>query len=375
MNLPPHKLVTSQREWFDCLHRLQQEPRLAVDLEANSMYAYKEQVCLIQITIPGQDYIVDPVADFDIEGFGQIIEDEAVEKIFHAAEYDLTLLKREYNWQCRHLFDTMWAARILGYERYGLASLLQDFYGVKQNKKFQKSNWCRRPLTAKQLSYAQRDTHHLLHLRDKLAQELEEKGHMAEALEIFREQTQVTPGNNDFDPNGFWSISGSYDLNRRQQAILKALYTFRDEEAKRRDQPLFKVFGDKTLYQLAQASPSNLQQMQDVYGMSNGQIRRYGRRLLKVIQDNKNAAPPPYPKRNKRPPEKVCNRYDKLHTWRKLKAQDRGVESDVILSKDAMWAIARLNPKSTTQLAPIEELGPWRRRAYGAEIIELLDSL
>ena len=147
MTLPPFKFVKNHSTWTKCLAQLHREPRLAIDLEANSLYAYRERVCLIQISIPGQDYIVDPIVGFDLEALGAIIADPAVEKIFHAAEYDLILLKRQYNWTLNNLFDTMWATRILGKDRCGLANLLRSYFQVKQNKKHQKANWCKRPLS------------------------------------------------------------------------------------------------------------------------------------------------------------------------------------------------------------------------------------
>jgi ribonuclease D len=374
MSLSPATLVTSDRAWQECLARLQTEPRLGIDLEANSMYAYRERVCLIQISIPTQDYIVDPTAVADLDGLGQLLANPAIEKVFHAAEYDLMLLKRQYEWQCAHLFDTMWSARILGYERYGLGNLLQELYGVEQNKKYQKANWCKRPLTLDLLKYAQLDTHYLLALRDHLAAELVAQNRLEEALEIFAEQTGVDPNHQTFDPDGFWYISGAYDLPRQQQAVLKALYAFRDQQAERSNQPLFKVLSDRTLLELAQSCPATLRELHKVYGMSEGQVRRYGRQLLPLIAESQQAEPPRYPKRNHRPPEEVCNRYDKLHTWRKEKAQARGVESDVILSRDCLWALAHLNPQHSEQLAQVEELGDWRRRTYGQEIIQVLQN-
>ena len=276
MRLPRHELIATPQAWQVCWERLQEEDSLAIDLEANSMYAYRERVCLIQISIPGQDYIVDPEADLDLSGLGEIIADPAVEKIFHAAEYDLLLLKREYGWQLNNLFDTMWSARILGYERYGLANLLEQLYQVKLNKRHQKSNWCKRPLSASQLDYAQHDTHFLFRLRDHFEAELQARDCLVEAQEIFAEQTQVPPGDNSFDPDSFWSINGARKLTRRQQAVLKALNIYCDDEAKRRDLPLFKVLGNKTLTQLAREMPRNSQELRRVHGMSHGQVRRYG---------------------------------------------------------------------------------------------------
>lgn len=373
MDLPHHKYIAAPHAWQACLQQLQSEPRIAIDLEANSMYAYRERVCLIQVSISTQDYIIDPLARLDLAGLGDLIADPSVEKVFHAAEYDLTLLKREYGWELHNLFDTMWAARILGYPRFGLASLLEEIYQVKLNKRYQKSNWCRRPLTLAQRRYAQLDTHYLLQLRDHLAAELAAAGCEAEAQEIFAEQTRVKFTNHEFTPDSFWSIQGAHDLNRRQQAVLKELAIYRDKEARKRNQPHFKILSNRTLMELAQSLPSKLNQLRHVHGMTAGQIQRHGRPILQAIQAGLHAPAPARPKRNKRPPEQVLNRFDRLHRWRKDRAQARGVESDVIMSRDTLWAIALANPRSTVDLEKIEELGQWRNQTYGREILSLLN--
>lgn len=374
MRLPPHHLIITSADWQACLAKLEREPRIAIDLEANSMYAYRERICLIQISIPTQDYIIDPVKSLDLSGLGRILADTAVEKIFHAAEYDLLLLKREYGWELNNLFDTMWAARILGYKQYGLANLLENLYGLKLDKQYQKSNWCKRPLSPQQLAYAQHDTHHLLQLRDRLAAELSTTGREVEAREIFMDQSRVTPGNHDFDPDNFWSIHGVQELTGQQRAILKAINVFRDQEAQRRDQPLFKVFSDRTMLELAQQAPKRLDDLRQIYGMSTGQIQRYGWQILRVIQEGQDAPVPSQPQRPARPPDDVLNRYEKLHTWRKQCAQKRGVESDVILSRETLWAIARHNPRSASELAQLDEMSQWRCQTYGDDIIKLLSN-
>ncbi|MCA9898863.1 MAG: HRDC domain-containing protein [Ardenticatenaceae bacterium] len=373
MKLPPHKLITTQSDWQLCLEKLHAEPRLAIDLEANSMYAYREEVCLIQITIPGQDYIIDPLGVRDVTGLGEIIQDPQVEKVFHAAEYDMILLKRQFDWQLHNLFDTMWAARILGYERYGLASMIETVYGIELDKRHQKSNWCKRPLSPEQLVYAQLDTHHLLDLRDHLEKELQTAGRLEEAAETFAEQTHVKLSNNEFDPdNDFWSISGAYDLTRQQQAVLRALAIYRNHEARQRNRPLFKVFHDKTLIELAQTTPTSIPALRDIHGMSAGQTRRYGRQLLNTIAEGLRAPNPPFPKRPERLPDDVANRFDKLHTWRKNSANARGVESDVIISKDALWAIALKNPKTEAEISQLNEIGSWRCKTYAKDILAVL---
>jgi ribonuclease D len=371
LNLPPHQLVTTPAAWQRCLHQLQQENLLALDLEANSMHAYQETVCLIQISIPDQDFIIDPLAPVDYSELGPLLADPAVEKVFHAAEYDLILLKQTYGWQVNNLFDTMWAARILGYQQYGLANMLKKLYGVTLDKRYQRANWCKRPLTAAHLTYAQHDTHFLLGLREYLLTELESRGRLVEAYETFAEQSRIELTDHSFRPDDFWSISGANDLNRRQQAVLRELAIFRDQEARRRDLPHFKVFSDRTLLELAQRTPGHMGQLNPIYGMSNRQIRRYGRRLLHVIEQGRTAPLPTY-KRRTRPPDEVLNRFERLHQWRKKRARARGVESDVIVSRDAIWEIAKNNPDSIDSLAQLGVMGEWRQKTYAAEILAIL---
>lgn len=370
--ISPFHLVEGQEAWDECARALQKHDQVAIDLEANSMYAYRERVCLIQSTIPGADYVIDPLEVDDLTALGDIIEDPSVEKIFHAAEYDLILMDRDYGWRLNNLFDTMWAARILGYSRFGLASLLEICYDVKLSKRHQKSNWCQRPLSESQLSYARLDTHYLLDLRDRLAAELHEQDRWEEAQEIFEEQTHVKAVSTEFDADGFWSINGVSEMRPEQQAVLKALFAFRDFEGQRRNLPVFKVIGERTLLELAEQLPTTTAALHDIHGMTRGQVNRYGNRLLGVIETAKDGPAPQPPKRTPRPPDSVLNRYDKLHTWRKKRARERGVESDVIIGRDVLWTLARENPQSREEIEALELLGPWRLRTYSDDLLAVL---
>jgi ribonuclease D len=370
--LPPYRLVADRETWNEALAHLQAQSRIGIDLEANSMFAYHERACLIQISSATADFIIDPLARIDLSGLGAIIADPAVEKVFHAAEYDLILLKNGYNWDLTNLFDTMWAARILGYTQVGLASLLAQFYGVNMSKRYQKSNWCMRPLTGPQLAYAQMDTYYLLNLRDVLARELEAKDAAEEAAEIFAEQARVRIPDNGFDPDHFWTMNGVYDMTPAEQATLRALYLFREEQAERRNLPPFKIMSDKTLMELAQTAPRTADELGRVFGMSPAQQQRFGRQVLGIIASARTAEPPVPPRRTKRPPDSVLNRYDRLQKWRKSRAQARGVESDVIISRDAMWKFAEANPRTIEDMAALGALGPWRLRTYGDEVLRAL---
>ena len=154
---------------------------------------------------------------------------------------------------------------------------------------------------------------------------------------------------------------------------MKELNIYRDQEAQRRDQPLFKIFSEHTMLELARQSPSNMGELARVHGMTRGQVRRYGQSLLHAIDRGKKAHPPTRPRRrHKRQPEEVMARYDKLRHWRKERAKSRGVESDVILSRGTLWEIAQTNPQNSDELDQLELLGSWRCSKYGDEILRVL---
>lgn len=372
MTAANYEYIDTQTGWDRCAAVFQKEPAVAVDLEANSLFAYREQVCLLQFSTASADYIVDPLAGINLSALGDLLANPAIEKVFHASEYDLMLLKRDHDWVIRNLFDTMWAARILGYKNMGLAWFLREFYGVEVSKKYQKANWATRPLSPDLLAYAQTDTHYLLRLRDDLAQHLEEAGRMDEALEIFAHQAEVRLPGQAFDPEGFWAIRGARDLSPEQMAVLKALYFFRDEEAKRRNQPAFKVINNEALVSMAKECPKTEEALAKIRGIGPRNVDRYGSHLLRTIRQARKDPPPPRPARKPRQDPLVLDRYERLSQWRKERAVARGVESDVIISRDTMWSIARDNPNSLDDLARISGIGPQRLNLHGEEILEEL---
>ncbi|MEM9776038.1 MAG: ribonuclease D, partial [Chloroflexota bacterium] len=210
--LPPFIYVDTNEAWEDCLRDLEQHKTICIDLESNSLYVYKEEICLIQISAGDRDYIIDPKSNIDLTPFGELIQNPDIEKVFHASEYDLILLKRQFDWNVANLFDTMWAARILGVEKIGLANIIKDVFGVELDKKFQTANWGKRPISEDMLAYAQNDTHYLHRLRDHFAEKLKARGHWEEAQESFHLQTQVNMPNTSFNPDKFWDLHGVRDL-------------------------------------------------------------------------------------------------------------------------------------------------------------------
>jgi len=369
VTLAPCEYIDTQAAWDRCIELFLVEPAVAIDLEANSLFAYREQVCLLQFSTAAGDYIVDPLAGLDLSRLGDLLANPKVEKIFHASEYDMILLKRDHDWHICNLFDTMWAARILGYKNMGLAWFLREFYGVEVSKKYQKANWAARPLSPDLLAYAQTDTHYLLRLRDDFVVRLEEAGCMDEAREIFAHQAEVRLPEQGFDPDGFWALRGARDLSPEQMAILKGLYFFRDDEARRRNQPAFKVLNNEALVAMAKAVPQTAEELAAIRGIGPRNLDRYGSQLLRVIRKARQEAPPPRPARKPRQDPGVLERFERLSQWRKERAVARGVESDVIISRETMWSIARDNPNSLDDLSRINGIGPQRLNLHGEDIL------
>ena len=350
------------------IEQLQQEPIIAVDTESNSLYAYREQVCLVQFSIPNKDYLVDPFAVPDMTELGPIFVDPAIEKVFHAAEYDVICLKRDFGFAFNNIFDTMAAARILGRKAVGLGTLLEREFSVELDKHYQRANWGQRPLPAKMLAYARLDTHYLITLRNLLKKELQEKNLYDLAKEDFDRLRSVNGHNGEEQAPSWWRVRRSNELTPQQAAILQELCQYRERMARTMDRPVFKVINDQTLFEIARQAPKDLQALGRIRGMNEQQVRRHGARLLEAVQRGLND-PPLYPPKTQRPNDHVLQRLDRLRRWRKTTAQSLGVDSDIILPRDLMYTVAEEGPRTSEELDNLLEEVPWRREHFGEQIL------
>lgn len=356
------------------LASLRDSPVIAVDTESDSLYVYFEKVCLLQFSVSGVDYLVDPLA-VDVTTLGDLFADERYAKVFHAAEYDILCLKRDYGFAFANLFDTMIAARVLGWKRYGLGPILADRFNVRLNKRMQRYNWGIRPLPNEALNYARLDTHFLLSLREMQLTELQAKKRLVEARRAFQRQTQVEPTPKVFSPDDFWRIRGARDLLPIEQAILRQLYMFRDCRARRLNRPPFKVINDATLIRLAQIRPADRRSLAQVKGLSYRMSHHEGGGLLKAIAKGLESPPPTYPRNHHRHPgDETLARYEALRAWRKRVAEARKVEPDVILPNHALKVLAKEAPHTVEALADIEALDDWQRQTYADELLRVLRS-
>jgi ribonuclease D len=255
---PLPRLIDTPQALAALVDALDGEPRIALDTESNAFHAYRPRVCLIQVAAGGREWAVDTLAVTDLDHFRGVLLDEKVEKILHAAEGDLINLRRDFDMGMINIFDTMLAARLLGYPRFGLADLLQQHFNITLDKRFQRHDWGNRPIPAPALRYAGEDVRHLERLRDLLGAELGARGRAEEASEVFERATRVTSEERIFDPEAFWRIKAARDLTGQERAILRELYIFRDGRARAQDRPPVKVMNDDALVALSKQAPVDL---------------------------------------------------------------------------------------------------------------------
>lgn len=374
--LAPVNFITRQDELCHLVDSLLDEPLVAVDTESNSLHAYRERVCLVQLSTRTADYILDPLALPDMQPLGVLMAATHIEKVFHAAEYDVMCMKRDFGFEFDTIFDTMLAARICGLPAVGLGSLIKAYEGIDLDKSHQRDDWGQRPLPEESLHYAQMDTHYLPLLRDVLFRELEMRGRLDEAMESFAELHNIPAASGRaFDEDGFWNLGRPYLLKKQEMAVLREVYLLRERIAQQTDVPPYKVIENKALVNIARAMPSTLGDLRDVHGIGRKQVSHYGKRILRAVQrglSQKDQLPPqPY---HPIPDPVITERYTLLHAWRKARALQRGVESDIIVSKHVLWDVARSVPATLDELRDVSGMGPWRMDAYGEEILDVLET-
>jgi ribonuclease D len=369
LKLPLPIWISSVNNLRSMVSHLSQQNRLAIDTESNSLYAFRERVCLIQFSIPEFDYLVDPLAINDLSPLSDLFSDPKIEKTFHAAEYDLLCLKRDFDFKVENMFDTMQAARILGYPSVGLNHMLQEKYSVSQDKRFQKADWTKRPLPVDQLNYARMDTHFLLPLRDLLYDELISRDLWALASEEFR-RISLYNGQTEPESAPWQRVIGANRLSSSQLAVFQELLEWRLIQAERMNRPVFKVVNNKLLIAIAETKPNRLEDLQTI-GMTVRQSHLFGNEIIAAVKRGLKAAPI---KRSDqpRPDQAFLNRMEVLRTWRKTTALNLGVESDIVLPRAFMLSIAETNPKNIQTLAELMPHSPWRLEHFGLKILNSL---
>jgi ribonuclease D len=276
-------LVDTPKKLLHAVDDFEQASVLSIDTEYDSFRYFKEKLCLIQIHANDTTYVFDPLNNLDLSFLGKYFGNRQIVKVLHAADNDIRLLKRDYKFDFRNIFDTHRAALLLGFKQLSLEKMITQFVGVelKKSKKMQRSRWDNRPLTEEQLEYAVQDVTYLPALYEKQAAELGIKGLKDVAGEAFAKIAAANWREKRIDRHGHTKIKGYYSLNQEQKELFKRLYAWRFQRAKEQNRAIFMFLPDKNLLELAQ-DHNNLQEY-----LSQEKIKLYGAEIEQIIKEHR----------------------------------------------------------------------------------------
>ncbi len=372
-------LIDTESHLSEVVDRIARGMRVAVDIESNGFFRYREQVCLIQLATAQAVYLVDPLAIGNVRPLGDLFSDRSVEKVFHAGDYDLRSLDRDWGFRVNNLFDTRIAATFVGANQLGLQSVVKEYAGVELNKlrRLQRSDWSMRPLSSEALRYAADDVLYLLNVRDVLWERLKKLSRLEWAKEEFARLEDLRHTEPD-RALAFLSIKGSRDLDGRGLAVLRSLSRFREREARRLDRPPFKVIPNSALIQLSSQPATDLSLVKG--------LGRFGRpptdRRLKAAIDEGLRSPTVTrqkrePTKDKRGPEElriIEARLRSLKTWRSQLGSKLRLDSGLLWPTASLKRLARRPGDLAPELDSLE-VRNWQKREFGVALNGVLVTL
>jgi ribonuclease D len=371
--------VGTPRELDRLAGALRGASRLALDCEAAGFHRYSDRICLIQLSLDRETFLLDPLAVDPAPVLRPVLEDAGVEVVMHGADFDLRVLDRDLEIRLRGLFDTQVAGALLGVNGLGLSSLLERTLGVKLSKKYQRADWAKRPLPQGMLDYAALDTAHLLELSDRLRSELRTKGREEWAVEESRKLEAIRWEPDEEDP--VTRIKGARDLSSREMARLRAIIEWRDRVARERDRAPFRVAGNDSLLEAARGNPISVDDVANLPGINPRVARSEGERLLKLLKDA-NQVPESevegYPRfqgpGRERPGPEAEERLNRLKEVRNRRARDLEIDRGTLLPNHVLETLAQSPPGDLAELKAVDGVRDWRAQALGEDLLKALGS-
>ena len=368
-----YRYIGEQGDWDAVAEELRRAPRLALDTERNGRFAYRERICLIQISDGRETYLLDPLSVKGLDTLGELLADEAVAVVMHGCEEDVRFFDRDFGFEVSNLFDTGLAARFLGVSRPNLGAVLEEFCGVgiAKDPKLQVSHWGLRPLSGPALDYAASDVHHLLPLADELEYRLDKLRRVAWVREECARITGLRHPPEEPLETAFRRVKGWESLNPREAAVLQELYAFRDGKACAWDVPPTQAASNGDLLELAQCYG------RPPRGVGGLLASRCFGELMEALErgmDGPEAPKPPRPDRGAEPwTHESRERLKVLKQWR------TGLSAELDLAVSHIWPtpslerIALRPERLRHELAGGEgEVRQWQREEFGETLSRLV---
>jgi ribonuclease D len=354
--------------------KLLHESAIGVDLEADSLFHYREKVCLLQISTRDYNLLIDPLLIKDLTPLLPLFKNSKILKVFHGADYDIRSLYRDFKIKVKNMFDTQLAARFLSLSETSLANLLKDNFNINLEKKYQKRDWSKRPLSNGMLLYAVQDTCYLLALFDVLERQLRKKGRFSwvkEECELLSMVRPSPPNDNPF----FMRFKGAGKLTPRDLSLLEVILTLREKIAEKKDRPPFKIMRNEQIMEIVQNPPTTMDKLKS---LSHGQIKLMGKELLKRIGSALQIPEdklPVFPRNNNRPPRPIVSeRIKLLKDWRQKYAEEIGIDMSLVCTNFQIQSLAASCPATSHEIKENKLLKTWQRDLYGDEICEILNA-
>jgi ribonuclease D len=373
-------LIATEAELAKLVRKIAAADRVALDTEADSLHSYREKLCLLQISVPAVagivdaglilgitshsrdhrsrpqcDFIVDPLADVDLDPLRQALESREI--VLHGVDYDLRMLRRGLNFSAHKIFDTTIAARLLGIREFSLAALVKRYFGLELPKGSQKANWAKRPLPARMAEYAINDVRYLLPLAEELETELDQlqrRDWLRQSCQRAVEQATIARVRNEDD---LWRVSGSGALRGRAAAVLRALWQWREREAEMADRPPFHILQNEKLLNAAVRFDSG--RVPDYKHFSQRRRQAFREAARSALQAPESEWPVVRRRFGTRPTAETVRRAEELRRRRDKSAEDLGLEPSFIAPRGTLEAIATDRAQAGTLLVP------WQRHLLG----------
>jgi ribonuclease D len=370
-----YQLIETLLELKTVADLFEKEKAIAVDLEADSMYHFKEKVCLIQMATHDISVVIDPLKIHDLSPLKPLFENRSIKKIFHGADYDVRSLYRDFKININNLFDTQLACMFLGVSKTGLEAAVKKWFKVSLDKKYQRKDWSKRPLPGDMIAYATKDALYLLPLAKILEEKLKKLGRLSWVNEECHYLSKVRHASANHEPL-YLKFAGAGRLNSRNLAVLEALLQYRKKIAKKEDRPLFKILGNNSLIKLVTQKPVNLSLVEKTKALSPKQIRMHGDAIIEIINKTLKVpgdSLPVYPHKKVSPlPPQVPKRVKAIKAWRDTVANKLKIDPSLLFNKALLTTIALQNPKNRKSLESIKGMKNWQKNEFGENIISIL---